>query len=190
MSRLFLIRHGEPEEQWGGGDPDPGLSERGRAQAAAAAAALSRLGKLKIVSSPMRRCIETAAPFATRSDVAIVMEPRVSEAAAPGGIADRRAWLQEAFPWRAGSDPQYWGSLDAALRQWREGVLGAVRAHVGDIAIFTHFIAINAIVGHALAREETIVCRPGFASVTALECVDGALRMLRHGADMSEGEVR
>ena len=41
MARLFLIRHGKPEAAWGGDQVDPGLSERGRAQAARAAEALA-----------------------------------------------------------------------------------------------------------------------------------------------------
>ena len=63
MARLFLIRHGEPETAWGDAGDDPGLSPAGQAQAAAAAAALAAEGTLAVLSSPMRRCQETAAPY-------------------------------------------------------------------------------------------------------------------------------
>ena len=187
MTRLFLIRHGAPQQDWGGADADPGLSEQGCAQAEAAALALAREGPLQAVSSPMRRCRQTAARFAGASPL---IEPRVSEVATPAGIADRRAWLTENFPWAEGAVRRRWPTLDPVVRSWRDDVLAAVRALPADSAIFTHFIAINAIVGAALGRDETIVCRPDYASITALDLNSGTLRLLVQGAEMNQGEVR
>src|SRR5688572_27744295 len=99
MTRLFLIRHGEPEAAWGGATADPGLSAAGRDQAARAAAALADLGPLAVVSSPMKRCRETAAPFEARTGQKALIEPRVSEVVAPSNVRDRRVWLVENFPW-------------------------------------------------------------------------------------------
>jgi len=33
MTRVYLIRHGEPRSAWGGEDPDPGLDEQGWVEA-------------------------------------------------------------------------------------------------------------------------------------------------------------
>ncbi len=96
----------------------------------------------------------------------------------------------ENFPWRDGDGPRSWISLDSVVRAWRDDVLAAMCEVEADSAVFTHFIAINAIVGAALGRDQTIVCRPDFASITALELNNGALRLLRLGAEMSQGEVR
>lgn len=93
MARLFLIRHGEAAAAWGGADDDPGLSERGRAQAEAAAATLLAEPGLQLISSPMRRCRETAAAYEGAVGRVARIEPRVSEVATPAGIGDRRAWL-------------------------------------------------------------------------------------------------
>jgi broad specificity phosphatase PhoE len=174
MTRLFLIRHGEPEAAWGVAD-DPGLSAAGRTQAEAAAGALAP--DLAILSSPMRRCQETAAPFEARLGARARIEPRVSEVATPGDIPDRRAWLGETFPWRDGAPGRDWATLDAALHRWRADALDAV-------------LAINAIVGAALGRNETIVCRPNYASITQLSVEHGVLRLVALGAAMSEGDVR
>ncbi|MGE0045617.1 MAG: histidine phosphatase family protein, partial [Hyphomonadaceae bacterium] len=61
MPRLYLIRHAEPAATWGGSDPNPGLSELGRAQAADASWKLAALKPKRIVTSPLMRCRETAA---------------------------------------------------------------------------------------------------------------------------------
>jgi broad specificity phosphatase PhoE len=189
MNRLFLIRHGEPEAAWGGAVDDPGLSETGREQAVAAATVLNTLGDLHAVSSPMRRCLETAAPYAQLRDLTPAIEPRVSEVATPAGVTDRRAWLLQNFPWQGGQ-ARAWSDLSSELAAWRAQMLGYVSALDKDCAVFTHFIAINVIVGAALARNETIACRPGYASITELAVDGGALHLVRLGEEMRIGEVR
>ena len=189
MARLFLIRHGEPETGWGGADADPGLSDRGRAQAAAAAEALAGQRALAVLTSPLRRCRETAAPYLGATGVQALVEPAVSEVPTPPEVSDRRAWLQQNFPWRGGPS-RNWSTLDPRLLAWRDSVLARIAAIAADTAVFTHFIAINVVAGAALASPHTIVCKPGFASITELEVGPGGLRLLRHGAEMREGEVR
>lgn len=190
MTRLFLIRHGEPEAAWGGAVDDPGLSETGQAQAAGAAQALSALGPLGIISSPMRRCRETAAPYERERATDAAIEARVSEVVAPTGVQDRRAWLRENFPWDAGIARRRWGEVDPALREWRDSVVECVLAVKQDTAVFSHFIAINALVSVAMRSDETIVCVPGYASITQLEIRNGALQLRRLGESMVQGEVR
>lgn len=190
MTRLFLIRHGEPEATWGGAADDPGLSVSGREQAAAASETLVGQGSLAIVSSPMRRCRETAAPFEFRTGLQARVEPRVSEVVAPVGVTDRRSWLRENFPWDNGRPRQRWSAVDPALRAWRDSVVAAMLELRADTAVFSHFIAINAIVGAATGSEDTIVCVPGYASITEIESRDGALHLVRFGESMVQGEVR
>lgn len=189
MSRLFLIRHGEPEAAWGGASDDPGLSAAGRQQAQAAAEALKQCGPLEIFSSPMRRCLETAAPYAEGAGRPLIIEPRVSEVLSPSDTPDRRAWLLDNFPWRGGG-PRLWSTLESELHAWRAGMLGFVRGLSEDSAVFTHFIAINVIVGAALGRGETIVCKPGYASITELTVEGGSLSAVKLGEEMLVGEVR
>lgn len=186
MHRLLLIRHGEPEAAWGE-SRDPGLSARGREQAERTARALH--ADMKLVSSPMRRCRETAAPAALAFGLETLIEPRVSEVATPPGIADRRAWLAEMFPWRDETGRQEWGALSPALHAWRAQVCAAVAGIERDTAVFSHFIAINVVVGAALGRNETIVCRPAHASITELRVGHGRLRLVALGAEMRDEGV-
>ena len=62
---IFLVRHGEAAASWGQ-ESDPGLSDLGRAQAAESARSLQRLmpPNTALVSSPLARAQETAAPLA------------------------------------------------------------------------------------------------------------------------------
>ncbi len=190
MVRVFLIRHAEPRAHWGGDEHNPGLSETGHAQAAAAAAALAGLGDLAACSSPLRRCVETASPYVDQRGVALRYDPRVGEVTAPADIVDRRAWLMANFPFLDPHPSQRWGALDPQLHAWRAQVLNAVRELGEDTAIFSHFIAINALVGAALGRDETIVCRPAHASITELALSDAALSLVRLGAQMDNDDVR
>jgi len=190
MARLFLIRHAQPAGVWGGTDTDPGLSALGRTQAETAAASLAALGAFRIVSSPMRRCRETAQPYARLQGVESALETRVSEIAAEEGVTDRAAWLQARFPWRDPSKLRAWSSLEPALHDWRGRMLDYIHGIQGDTVVFTHFIAINVIVGAALGEDATIVCKPDHASITELEVTSGALRLVRFGAEMQVDDVR
>ncbi|MFF9686080.1 bifunctional RNase H/acid phosphatase [Streptomyces sp. NPDC014623] len=78
---FILLRHGEtaltPEKRFSGsGGSDPELSETGRRQAARAAEAFAARGTVQeIVSSPLRRCRETASAVAAR----LGLEVRIDE---------------------------------------------------------------------------------------------------------------
>ncbi|WP_418958204.1 histidine phosphatase family protein [Streptomyces tritici] len=86
MTTLVLLRHGEtlltPERRLSGsGGSNPGLSPEGRRQAQAAADALARRGGIDaVVTSPMRRCAETARAAAARLGLGVRAEPDLREA--------------------------------------------------------------------------------------------------------------
>ncbi|EFH31713.1 bifunctional RNase H/acid phosphatase [Streptomyces pristinaespiralis ATCC 25486] len=80
-----LLRHGEtvltPEKRFSGsGGSDPALSAVGRRQADAVAAALAERGTIQaIVSSPLRRCRETADAVASRLGLPVSVEEGLRE---------------------------------------------------------------------------------------------------------------
>ncbi|WP_030248898.1 bifunctional RNase H/acid phosphatase [Streptomyces violens] len=82
---FVLLRHGEtaltPEKRFSGsGGSDPELSEAGRLQAREAAAALAVRGTVQaIVSSPLRRCRETAGTIAARLGLDVRIEDGLRE---------------------------------------------------------------------------------------------------------------
>ncbi|MDQ3756578.1 MAG: histidine phosphatase family protein [Actinomycetota bacterium] len=135
MSRLILVRHGEPTNAWGELG-DPGLSERGRAQAEACAEELAPLGPLPVVVSPSRRTRETAAPLERRWGVTARIEPAVGEVPIPSDAPDPRAWLETLLA----TPVDRW---DEATSGWATSVRDALARIEGDAVVFTHFVAIR-----------------------------------------------
>ncbi|MGW3011391.1 bifunctional RNase H/acid phosphatase [Streptomyces sp. NPDC001219] len=82
---FVLLRHGEtaltPEKRFSGsGGTDPELSAAGRRQAEAAAVALAARGTVQaVVSSPLRRCRETAGAVADRLGLEVRIEEGLRE---------------------------------------------------------------------------------------------------------------
>jgi len=174
---ICLIRHGEPSEGWGD-HPDPGLSPLGLEQAARAASALIGFGLRRAVSSPLARCRETAGAFERLAETHARLDPAVGEIPTPASIADRRAWLQNTL---AGK----WSDLSETHQAWRYGVVEAVSEVPDGTAVFTHFVAINAVVGALTGDERVVAFRPGHASITILERRDGRLRVAGLGDEGS-----
>lgn len=190
MTRLFLIRHAEPEGQWGGKDADPGLTKTGKVEATAAGERMAVHGRMKIISSPLKRAKETAAGVASIMGGQVQVDPRIGEVAAPPGTSDRRKWLDETFPWGDQRTMRKWASTDPALQQWRQGVLQAATTLTEDAVFVTHYIAINVLVGAAMKSDFTIVCRPEFASITEMIVEDGQLIALFRGVPIQASDVR
>src|SRR5437773_2716437 len=80
-TRVFVLRHGESADPtvFHGAESDVGLSERGRRQAAAVAPVLAALKPAAVVSSAMRRAVDTAAPIAAACGLELRREPDLHE---------------------------------------------------------------------------------------------------------------
>lgn len=188
MDIVHVIRHGRPASTWGGGDEDPGLDETGRAQARAVAEEILALPKdqqpTRVVTSPLRRCRETAQPLADALGVAVVVDPRVGEIPTPAALspAERPAWLRQAF---GGRWDQIVGDLDYVA--WIQAVAGALREHVGA-AVFSHFVALNAAVSAAAGQPEVMAFRPDHGSRTTFG-VDGDRLILMEKGREAQSQV-
>jgi broad specificity phosphatase PhoE len=187
VPRLYLIRHGKPASTWGGGDDDPGLDETGRAQARAARDWLLALPADerpdRVASSPLRRCRETAEPTAEALGVAVEIDPLVGEIATPASLhpTERPSWLKQVFQ---GTWAQIQGDLD--YDAWRREIVASLRSR-GDTAVFSHYVAINAVVSHLLGDDRVLHFRPDHASITVLETDGADLRLVEKGAEAATG---
>lgn len=182
MARVYMIRHGNPASIWGdAASADPGLDEKGHAQAQTAAKALLALPQPPrlVVSSPLARCRETAAPFAQAIRATPRIETKVGEIPAPAGISlDMRAsWLRAAFD---GVWSGIEGDIDYAA--WRDGVAATVAASA-DTAVFSHFVAINAAVSAATNDPRVLCFRPDHTSITVFETDGNALTLIERGSE-------
>jgi 2,3-bisphosphoglycerate-dependent phosphoglycerate mutase len=81
ITRVLLLRHAETAAPhlFHGAESDIGLSERGRHQAEAIAPVLAAERPVAVVSSPMRRAVETAEPIARACGVELLIEPDLHE---------------------------------------------------------------------------------------------------------------
>lgn len=187
MAPIYLVRHARPASGWGSPESDPGLDPEGLRQADATAKTLAELpraqGPCAIASSPMRRCRQTAQPLADALDLPIAIAPEVGEIPTPAKMTDaaRGSWLRGALAGR-------WRDIvgDRDYEAWREGVLDAVAARPGQ-AIFTHFVAINAVISHLEGVDDVVAFRPAHASVTVLDWTDGLLTIVRRGDEAATG---
>ncbi|MGW5424573.1 histidine phosphatase family protein [Streptomyces sp. NPDC003943] len=165
MTTLVLLRHGEtlltPERRISGsGGSNPGLSPAGRRQARAAADALAHRGGIEaVVTSPMRRCQETAQPVAARLGLRVQVEPDLREAdfGAWEGLTfaevrerypdDLTAWFAspEAPPSGAGETMRQITRRVAAVRD------GLLARHAGaTVLVVSHVVPVRTLIRLAL----------------------------------------
>lgn len=164
VTRVYLVRHGRAAAGWDT-DPDPGLDDEGRRQAAATADALSILPDMPLVSSPLRRCRETAAFLSAKWKYdPVTIQPLVAEIPSPAGIplGERVDWLRAAM---AGT----WADLGPRYTSFRDEVVGYVTGLSRDTVIFSHFIAINAIIGACRGDDRLVISSLDNASVTIVD---------------------
>lgn len=183
MVRLHLVRHGRAAAGWDD-DPDPSLDDLGRAQAAALADALATYGPLGLVTSPLARCRETAAPLAARWGVTPVVEPLVAEIPSPEGVpmGERVAWLRQAMQGT-------WADLGSRYTAYRDAVLARLAACESDTVVVSHFVAINAVIGACLGDDRLVIRSLDNTSRTVVD-VGGARFVLVEGGREADTLIR
>jgi broad specificity phosphatase PhoE len=187
MARLYMIRHGRPAAVWGQEDDDPGLDETGRGQAAAARDWLLALPDdarpTRVVSSPLRRCRETAEPTALALGVSTEIDPVVGEIPTPKALslAERGPWLRQAFQ---GTWDEIAGDLD--YDGWRRDIVASLLRR-GDTAVFSHYVAINAVVSELTGDARVLAFRPDHTSITVLETDGARLTLVEKGREATTG---
>ena len=170
-----MVRHGRAAAGWDT-EVDPGLDEVGREQASATAHRLAQLSQMALVSSPMKRCQETAGFLSGLwNDAAVTVEPLVTEIPSPDGyeLGERIDWLRAAM---AGT----WAALGSPYTDFRDEVVRYVAQSAVDTVIFSHFIAINAVIGSCLGDDRLVIDSLDNASVTVFE-THGGLRLIERG---------
>ena len=176
---IFLVRHGEAAASWGEA-PDPGLSALGRQQAEEAATVLSsRIGQdTLLISSPLQRALETAAPLARELEQSVHTDAVFREIPSPVPLAQRQAWLRQFMA-------QQWEEQADDLLRWRQSALERLLALQRPAVVFTHFLVINAVVGQLLQRPETLCFWPENGSITHLRHTGSSLELVARGSEMA-----
>ena len=168
---LILIRHGLPVRRDDSSDPD--LSVEGHDQAGRVARWLAHEGADAVWSSPMRRAVQTAQPFAAHLGHDIALHEGVAEfdrdsgSYVPTEVLKREnyeAWLAMAN-----------GNLDIDVEAFSAAVVGAleevIASHPGQrVAVFCHGGVINVWTAHVLGLTPRLFFEPGYTSVHRYMC--------------------
>ena len=179
MTDLWLVRHGEAAASWEQSE-DPGLSALGHEQAQRTAAKLAEIlpADVRIMSSPMARARETAAPLASLLGQPVVVDEAFSEVKAPVPLAQRKQWLRqfmrERWPQQA---EQHW--------LWRHHMLENLLSQTQPAVIFTHFLVINTILGAATDADAVLLAWPANASFHRFHSDGKTLTLIEKGEEMA-----
>ena len=175
---IFLVRHGEAASSWGKA-ADPGLSELGQRQAEHAAQVLHAdlPADTILLSSPLARALETAAPLARLRGVEIGQQDVFREIPAPVPMPQRQEWLQQFMQ-------QQWHEQQESLHSWRRAAYQHLVALQQPTVVFTHFLVINTVVGKVLNKSATLCFWPGNASITRLRLTGDSLELVALGEEI------
>jgi probable phosphoglycerate mutase len=174
---LLVVRHAEPVRvtaaETGGAPADPGLSDRGHDQAARLAAWLAAEGVDHIVSSPLRRALDTAAPIAGATGLTVDVDEQVCEydrgADSYIPVEELRATKDE--HWRAmveGRWEDYGGEAPDVFRARIVPCLDRiVAAHPGrKVAVICHGGVINVYLASVLGIDRHLWFHPEYTSIS------------------------
>ncbi|MCU1455278.1 MAG: hypothetical protein JWN46_3424 [Acidimicrobiales bacterium] len=177
---LVFVRHGLPVRIDGGSGPaDPSLSPTGIEQAQALADWWAPDDLDAVVSSPLRRAQETAAPLAAAYELAVTLERGLQEFDADSRFyvpleelrADEERWQRVLAEWRS---PE----AEGVRQEFRTGVVAAVDAIVERypsqrVALVCHGGVINAYLSHILGLSTTLFFEPAYTSISRVLAGDG-----------------
>lgn len=184
---LLLVRHAEPERVEGGSGmrADPTLTARGKEQAAALAAWLAYEEVHAVVSSPMRRAVETAAPTAAAHDLMVETVDGLAEFDAEAddyipieelkATNDPRWQAMASGTWQGtgGEDPQVF--RDRVLRAFDE----IVSRHAGRrVVAVCHGGVVNCIVGSLVGVARPLWFEPAYSSLHRIAASRSGVRSI------------
>lgn len=169
MARLYVARHGETDWNFEGryqGRLESSLSALGRRQAAALANALRSSGARRVISSPLTRCVDTAAPLAALLGVGVETDERILEIAHgtwEGRLREEieRSDASRMYAWRR--EPQSvvfeggesLADVDARWRAFAAGITGE-----SAVVVVTHDVLIRLAILAATQRPLADFWRP------------------------------
>ena len=176
MAVVHLVRHGRATGGWDV-DPDPGLDDVGVEQARRLVDRLARpLGARPIVTSPLRRCRETAAPLATRWGGGADVEPLVTEIPSPPGVP-----MGERVAGCGGDGRDVVGARRRATRPTATTSSAASPRCAVDTVVVSHFVAINAVIGACTGDDRVVIHSLDNTSVTTVETTPAGLVLIEAG---------
>ncbi len=186
---LVLVRHAEPirigPEESGGEAVDPQLTARGRDQAERLSTWLAAEPVHHIVSSPLRRALETAQPLADAHGLVVetVAGLREWDSAADHYIPMEELRETKSDRWQAMVDGRwedYGGENPERFRDRIVPTLNAViEAHPGEtVVVVCHGGVINVYLGALLGLSRHLWFDPAYTSISRVRAARSGPRSL------------
>ncbi len=193
---LLVVRHALPVRVEGvEGPADPPLADLGRRQAEALAGWLAPTDGpagpgdpdaplTTIVTSPLRRAVETAAPLADRLGLEPVVDDGVVEwdREARTYVPMEEMQAEDHPEWRAMVEGR-WHELGVDVLAFRDRVAAAferiIAAHPGErVVVVCHGGVINAWASHVIGLADPVFFEPTYTGITRVLASRGGHRML------------
>jgi probable phosphoglycerate mutase len=183
---LLLLRHGETaltqgKRLSGSGGPDPELSEHGRRQAAAVADRLAARATVRaVVSSPLRRCRETAVTVARRLNLEVHFDEGLREAdfGAWEGLTlaevrerypdEMAAWLESSAA-RPGGTGESFESVTGRVERARDELLARYSGQT--VLVVSHLVPLRTLLRVALGAPPESLFHMELAAASLSEIV-------------------
>jgi probable phosphoglycerate mutase len=174
---LLVIRHAEPvrvtAEESGGAPADPQLTTRGRGQADRLGDWLGAEGVDHVVSSPLRRATETAAPLAARLGLDVAIDDQLCEYDANADSYIPIEELREAKDerWQAMIEGRWQDFGGEAPEKFRTRIVtrldAVIEGHPGErVAVVCHGGVINVYLATLLGIDRHLWFDPGYTSIS------------------------
>ena len=180
---LLLVRHAEPlRVELVEGRADPGLADRGLAQAERLGAWLADERVDAVWSSPLRRALETAAPVATAHGLDVVVDEELAEfdrdASSYIPVEELKATADER--WTAMVEGRF-DESDIDPAAFARTVVGAVERVVAanpgrSVAVVCHGGVVNTYLGHVLGITRPLWFEPRYTSVSRVAASRSGIR--------------
>ena len=173
--QVHLVRHGEAKAGWDT-DPDPGLSENGWAQAGVVRDQLLACDPMPLLTSPLSRALQTAAPLADAWRTVPIIDPIFREIPAPPDLD-----LHGRLAWLLSMRNLDWSQADSRLLQWRAAILQRLESLQTPTVVFTHFMVLNLVAGVASGCSSLVHYQPANGSILTISIEDRQFTVLDWG---------
>jgi len=186
---LLVIRHAEPvrvtAEETGGAPADPGLTDRGHEQARRLAAWLAAEGVDRVISSPLRRAVETAAPVADALGLDFELDTELCEydRAADSYIPMEEMRAEQDDRWHAMVEGRWEDFGGENPVQFRDRIVPCLDRIIsgspgGRVAAVCHGGVINVYLAAVLGIDRHLWFEPGYTSISRVRAARSGPRSI------------
>lgn len=86
-------------------------------------------------------------------------------------------------PWLRAAMAGTWSELGERYTSFRNGATAQLLSATSDTVVFSHFVAINAVIGAALDDDRLVIRSLDNCSVTIIDITDGRLVLVEGGEE-------